>query len=758
MEGDFRVDRWLVQPLLNSIIGSDQALTQLEPKVMKVLVYLADHAGEVLPKERIIQAVWQGTFVTDDVLTGAISDLRHAFQDDVRSPKYIQTIPKRGYRLIASISALKAASSRYEKLELIGKGTRGQVFRARDTELRRRVALKCVQEEKARDEAAHELLLHEATAAAALDHPFLCKIYEIGILDGKTFIVMEYLEGRTLDQILQAGRMDLKEALRVALEIAEALEAAHEAGIVHRDLKPSNIMLTNQGHIKIMGFGGANGIDSDSSTSPADLSEIPGTVPYLSPEQFRDGETGPAADISSFGLILFEMATGVHPLQSGTPLETGMSILNENTPPWSRHSNVLPLRLRHLLHKMLARDPSRRYQVMHDIRAELLELREEIESPNDHHGVAPAPVPISPVSLSKGMWPLKKWQIAVLLLVAIVATAALMRVMSGRATFDTAKTPHFHAEISVRPADYLTGWNVQDESRFALQRPSRTAMTLSPDGANLVISAATGETSRLYLRVMHGSAEARPMPGTDGGTAPFFSPDGKRVGFWVGSALKMATLTGEMPLAICNSIGGNPYGGDWTSNNTIVFARKTGGILQVSTVDGKVEEVTRLDPQKGEASHRLPHALPGGKGILFTSLASGDWGQGKWREPEIDFQGSKPGDRHMIMRNGADARYVSEGYLLFIREGALMAVPFDLAHLKTTGREAPVIADVMQAAGSCGAVSTGAAQYAVSNTGIVLYVPEGAIPQPLRPMPVTHMNLINNWLEELNTLAPAWKS
>jgi eukaryotic-like serine/threonine-protein kinase len=222
---------------------------------MEVLVYLADHAGEVVSKESLLQALWGDTFVTENALTRCIAELRKAFQDDAEEPRIIQTITKRGYRLIAQASKLKAPASRYEILERLGQGAMGEVFRAKDTELRRKVALKFVLEEKGPDETSRKRLLREARAAAALDHPFICKIFDTGEIEGKTFIAMEHVEGRTLKQKLAKGRLEMKEALRIAVEIAEALESAHDKGIVHRDLKPSNIMTTPQGHVKVMDFG-----------------------------------------------------------------------------------------------------------------------------------------------------------------------------------------------------------------------------------------------------------------------------------------------------------------------------------------------------------------------------------------------------------------------------------------------------------------------------------------------------------------------
>lgn len=251
MEGDFTIDRFLIQPQLNCIVTPDGKTVKLEPKVMEVFVFLSRHAPEVQSKERILRAVWADTFVTEDVLTGAISDLRKALGDDPKNPRFIQTVPKKGYRLIAGVSMKAGPARRFEIMHRIGRGNMGEVFLAKDNELGRKVALKFVPPDR-QDESAHRRLFREARSAAALDHPFICKIYDTGEIEGKPFIAMEYVEGQTLRE---RKIRDVREALAIAAEIAEVLETAHACGIVHRDLKPANIMLTAQGHVKMMDFG-----------------------------------------------------------------------------------------------------------------------------------------------------------------------------------------------------------------------------------------------------------------------------------------------------------------------------------------------------------------------------------------------------------------------------------------------------------------------------------------------------------------------
>lgn len=253
ISGDFQVGTWLVRPDLNSIEREGEQCS-LEPKVMDVLVFLAEHAGEVLSKERIIGAVWSDTFVTDDAPKHAIVSLRKTLEDDPKNSTYIQTISRRGYRLVAEVrfpeEDREESPERYRLIEQIAEGGMGDVYLAEDTDLGRRLVLKFLRREKEGDEIWNRRFRREARAAAALDHPFICKVYETGILEDRSFIAMEYVEGESLKERLLKGPRPLKEALRIAREMAEALAAAHRRGIVHRDVKPSNVIVTKEGHVR----------------------------------------------------------------------------------------------------------------------------------------------------------------------------------------------------------------------------------------------------------------------------------------------------------------------------------------------------------------------------------------------------------------------------------------------------------------------------------------------------------------------------
>ncbi len=267
--------------------------------------------------------------------------------------------------------------SHYRILEKLGQGGMGEVFLAQDTTLDRKVALKFLPEELQQDPTARKRFLREAKSAAALDHPFICKIYEIGKAQDRTFIAMEYIQGITLEERMAEGLLPIEDVLETAGEIADALEGAHRRGIVHRDLKPSNVMLLPEGHVKVMDFGLAKrltpeGEEEDVSTVLTQDGAAVGTVPYMSPEQVRGKPLDTRSDIFSLGVVLYEMVTGVHPFKKDSIMDTAQTILNLTPPPIARYVNDVPDLLQHTIRKMLAKDPGERYQTA---KALMIDLR-----------------------------------------------------------------------------------------------------------------------------------------------------------------------------------------------------------------------------------------------------------------------------------------------------------------------------------------------------------------------------------------------
>ena len=331
---EFRIDGWTVRPLLRRITGP-HGERQLEIKAHEVLLHLADHAGGVVTRQALLDTVWEEAIISDEVLTHTIWELRKAFGDNARKPRVIETIPRRGYRLIAPVSWLDTgptSTERYRFEQEIGRGGMGVVWRSRDLLLGRTVAIKVLSEELDRDPKSKERFLREAKVAAGLDHPNLCTLHEFDeTSDGRLFLVMPLYQGETLQQRLERGLLPVNQAVEIAAQIGDGLAAAHGAGIVHRDIKPSNVMLLSdregsEKRVVLLDFGRAKFIDGTKLTEDGSQA---GTTSYMSPEQTRGEEVGPASDIWSLGVVLYQLLTGELPLRGANQPAIIYSILED---------------------------------------------------------------------------------------------------------------------------------------------------------------------------------------------------------------------------------------------------------------------------------------------------------------------------------------------------------------------------------------------------------------------------------------------
>jgi serine/threonine-protein kinase len=569
----------------------------------------------------------------------------------------------------------------YEVVSWLGAGSMGEVYRARDTKLDREVALKTLPAELAREPARLARLKQEARFLASLNHPGIASLHGLEESDGGVpVLVMELVEGESLADRLRRGPLPLREAVTVADEIARALEAAHEKGVLHRDLKPGNIRLVPDGRAKLLDFGLAKAVrkaavDSQLATEASPGSEagaVLGTAPYMSPEQAKGQEADRRSDIWAFGCVLYEMLAGKRAFAGATFSETVASVLDRE-PDWQALPRETPPAALRLLKRCLRKERDKRLHDVADARLELEELRagaaagEVLREPR-----RPAP------------WPM---------------IALLSALLGGFVSWAIERPPSVRKEVM----------------RLSVEVPGETnprlTLLVSPAGERTVYDTPSG----LVVRELE-QPEGRLIPGTAGAFLPFFSPDGKWIGFIDRDEgmLKKVSLTGGAPLTLCKGVA-NSHGATWGPDDTIVFTPDNDlGLWQVPAGGGDPRELTKPDRARGEKSHRWPHYLPGGKAVLFTVGTSRLTG---WDDARIDVLRLTNGERRTILEGGTTAAYVESGHLVYRRGTSILAVPFDLDRLATTGAPVAVVEGVQSAA------YNGNPSFDVARTGLLAYVP-----------------------------------
>jgi serine/threonine-protein kinase len=597
----------------------------------------------------------------------------------------------------------------------------GQVYRAHDTKLNRDVALKILPEAFAADGERIARFRREAQLLASLNHPNIAAIYGVEDSGATHALVLELIEGQTLADRIAKGPIPLDEALPIARRIADALEAAHEQGIIHRDLKPANIKVRDNGVVKVLDFGLAKALEagragqageagrespsmSPTITTPAmtQAGVILGTAAYMSPEQARGHVVDRRSDVWAFGVVLYEMLTGQRAFNGHDVAETLAYVLTRQ-PDWTVLPASTPPLIRRLLRRCLEKDRTRRLADISDARLDL----DDALSGSD----TDAPVAFSSLRTRERL----TWASS-LLLVGLVA-AAMLAWATRRESIPLETT---RTILSVAPTAEASGENPL-EQRGGAVRPTRTAVALSPDGKTLVFGAIWGGRQQLYARAMD-QLNAIPISGTNGGSSPFFSPDGQWVGFTADGELRKVPLGGGPAVTLCKAA--SLFGASWGDEGTIVFATaRNGGLWRVSSGGGTPEALTTLQPT--EYSHRLPHMLPGGHAVIFTIMN----GAYRWDDTQIVVRSLDTGQQTVLVTGGSDGRYFSTGHLIYLRLGTLMAVPFDAVRLAVTGGATGVIDGVMQAANRnlSDMDNTLAAQLTVSDTGALVYLTGGAV-------------------------------
>jgi eukaryotic-like serine/threonine-protein kinase len=587
----------------------------------------------------------------------------------------------------------------YEIQSPLGSGGMGEVYRARDSRLDRIVAIKILPSHLSEDAAARQRFDREARAISSLSHPNICHLYDVGQQNGISYLVLELLEGETLADRVRKGALPLDQVLKVGAEICDGLEKAHRSGVIHRDLKPSNVMLTKSG-VKLMDFGLAKGPvaavgASTSSDSLATMSRpltaegtIVGTFQYMSPEQVEGKEADARSDIFSLGAVLYEMVTGKRAFEGKTAASTMAAILASDPPPISTIQPMSPTALDKVVKSCLAKDPDDRLQTAHDLKLELRWLAE-----------ARAATPIAR-ERTRRFW--MAGTLTLLILAGLVMAAYFLRRQNPQA--GTAKRVVIRLSSSAPLA----------LARLAPLDFGRTSFALSPNGSQLVYVADLGDTSQLYVRPVD-QFEAKPLSGTQGAYGPFVSPDGNWVGFFAENKLKKVSLLGGDPVVLCEAR--TPHGGSWGPDDTIVFSDEEGDKLIQVSANGLQVRAVRVSgndassPGSRELRFYYPQILWDGKWVLVSIPVSANWDFARIAAISL-----KTGELEFLVDGGTNPRYVPTGHLLFTRGKTLMAVPFDLVHRKVTGGAVAVVDGVKTEA-------WGAAQFAVSDEGTLIYLP-----------------------------------
>ena len=552
----------------------------------------------------------------------------------------------------------------YEIVSPLGAGGMGEVYRARDTRLGREVAVKVLPEHLSRSDQARQRFEREARSASGLNHTNICTVYDIGTEDGISYMVMELLEGETLAQRIERGPMPMDELLAVAIPLADALDRAHTSGLVHRDLKPGNVMLTAAG-AKLLDFGLAKGLEA---AAPTDLTATPtmtspltaagmivGTFQYMSPEQLEGQEADVRSDLWAFGSMLYEMATGKRAFAGKTQASLIASIMKEEPRPIPEVATGSSPAFDHVVRRCLTKEPDGRWQTARDLAAELRWIQ-------SGDALAGESVQTAPAGIAAKI-PLWGWAVAAVLALALVAGGWLLR-----------RPEPVPAEV-LRAAVVLPAGTLLDSDNRSI--------ALSPDGSVLAYTASNGnDASGIWVRRLD-SLGSQLLSGTEGASYPFWSPDGRHLGFFAGGKLRKIPATGGTAVTICDAADGR--GASWGAGDLIVFAPEAFGPMSKVAAGGGTPTPATTE-ERPEFTHRNPHFLPDGKRLLF-SLGAGPTND---EEDGIYSLDMASGQTSRVLAGHSEGMFVEPGYLAFVREGNLVVQPMDRETLQLSGEAVPL--------------------------------------------------------------------
>jgi serine/threonine protein kinase/Tol biopolymer transport system component len=580
----------------------------------------------------------------------------------------------------------------YEIESVLGAGGMGEVYRARDTRLKRDVAIKILPAAFAQDPDRIARLQREAEVLATLNHPNIGAVYGFEESAAATGIVLELVEGPTLADRIVHGALPLDEALTIAKQIADALDAAHDKNIIHRDLKPANVKVTPGGKVKVLDFGLAKMADAEPargsslSMSPTlavqatSAGLILGTAGYMSPEQARGKTIDRRTDIWSFGCVLYEMLTGRQVFEIGETVSDAVAAILTKEPDWSALPAGLPQPIRRLLRRCLEKDPDRRLHHVADAR---IEITDAMTGPSSDQAL----VQVVPSSSWTRFLP---WA------VAAIAVGLAAFVLWGTSSSTTEVAPVRRLELTL-------------PSGVELFTSNRT-VAVSPDGSRVAFVGVRAGTRQVYLRALD-QFEAAPLQGSDSATVCFFSPDGQSIGIVTNTGV-IRTISLADGLVTTVTDGANfLYGAAWGEDDRIVFVR-AGTLWQVARSGGTATQLTKLGGVQGDTLHANPAFLPGSKALLFA-VSAGD-------QRRIESLVLATGERRKVIEGGALPLYATSGHLVFVRNGELLAAPFDPDRLEVVGSAAQAIEKLP-------AQLQGIPSIDISASGTVIYAPTAAV-------------------------------
>ena len=597
----------------------------------------------------------------------------------------------------------------FEVLAPLGSGGMGEVYRARDSRLGREVAIKVFPAAFSADEDRLRRFEQEARAAGMLNHPNILTIYDIGTHDGYPYIVAELLDGEELRVQMNRGPLPVRQALDYAQQITLGLAAAHEKGITHRDLKPENLYVTADGRVKILDFGLAKlkrqpvhgGVNSETPTALVSPTTNPGTVigtvGYMSPEQVLGEEADNRADIFAFGLILYEMLAGRPAFEGASAVAVMSAILRDEPPELVESNDKIPPQLDRLVRRCLEKRPERRFHSAHDLGLALEVLSATSGSRLETQSAALSGAAKTQAEARGPRLPNRK-RLVWIAITALLLLAALPFVIAyiQRAPVTTRAVRSF-----ILPPE---------KSIFNFVGLNAGPVTVSPDGRRLAFVASASEGRNLLWVRPLDALSAQQLAGTEGAFHPFWSPDSRFLGFFADGKLKKIDAAGGPPITLCEAPMGR--GGTWNLNGVIIFApNNTGALHRVSASGGASSEVTKLDEARGELSHRWPCFLPDGRHFLYLGRGS-ILSEGETAAicvASLDSQGSK-----LLLRANSNTAY-TQGHLLYLREGALLAQPFDARRLETTGDAFPIAEQIQHIP------ALGRGVFSVSENGVLAY-------------------------------------